>query len=145
MQNMLLVKWVSLATSEWTPSAYQEAFGCCGMIIAIYASPHLHKRLHLWHHLESLALDFKFPWSAMGDFNELLDSSDKLGGRSLVPSLVHAFNSAYIIVVFLRLLLVGLSVLGLIRIGIGAIILRRNWIGLSVMLTGKWLFQRAIV
>lgn len=81
----------------------------------------------------------------MGDFNELLDSSDKLGGRSLVPSLVHAFNSAYIIVVFLRLLLVGLSVIGLIRIGIGAIILGRNWIGLSVMLTGKWLFQRAIV
>ena len=81
----------------------------------------------------------------MGDFNELLDSSDKLGGRSLVPSLVHAFNSAYIIVVFLRLLLVGLSVIGLIRIGIGAIILGRNWIGLSVMLIGKWLFQRAIV
>ena len=81
----------------------------------------------------------------MGDFNELLDSSDKLGGRSLVPSLVHAFNSAYIIVVFLRLLLVGLSVIGLIRIGIGAIILGRNWIGLPVMLTGKRLFQRAIV
>ena len=51
----------------------------------------------------------------MEDFNKLLDSSDKLGGRSLVPSLVHAFNSAYIIVVFLRLLLVGLSVIGLIR------------------------------
>lgn len=51
----------------------------------------------------------------------------------------------YTIVVFLRLLLVGLSLLGLIRIGIGTVILGRNWIGLSVMLTGKWLFQRAIV
>lgn len=29
----------------------------------------------------------------MGDFNELLDSSDKLGGRPLIPSRVHAFNS----------------------------------------------------
>ena len=81
----------------------------------------------------------------MEDFNKLLDSSAKLGDRPLFPSLVHAFNSAYIIVVFLRLLLVGLSLLGLIRIGIGTLILGRNWIGLSVMLTGKWLFQRAIV
>ena len=29
----------------------------------------------------------------MGDFNKLLDSSDKLGDRPLIPSLVHAFNS----------------------------------------------------
>ena len=60
---------------------------------SIYASPHLHKRLQLWHHLESLALDFKFPWLAMRDFNELLNSSDKLGGRPLIPSRVHAFHS----------------------------------------------------
>ena len=59
----------------------------------IYASPYLHKRLQLWHHLESLALDFKFPWLAMGDFNELLNSLDKLGGRPLILSRVHAFHS----------------------------------------------------
>lgn len=60
---------------------------------AIYASPHLHKRLQLWHHLESLALDFKFPWLTMGDFSELLNSPDKLGGRPLIPSRVHALHS----------------------------------------------------
>ena len=39
---------------------------------AIYASPHLHKCLQLWHHLESLALDFKFPWLAMGILTNFL-------------------------------------------------------------------------
>ena len=30
---------------------------------------------------------------AMGDFNKLLNSSNKLGGRPLIPSRVHAFHS----------------------------------------------------
>lgn len=60
---------------------------------AIYASPTLHKRLHLWNQLEPLASEFNVPWLVMGVFNELLDSNDKLGGRPLLSSRVQAFHS----------------------------------------------------
>lgn len=78
----------------------------------------------------------------MGDFNELLDSSDKLGGRPLNSLTCACLIRAYIMVVLLRLLLVGLSILALIRIGIGAVILGRNWIRLSIMLTSKVAFPK---
>ncbi|XP_065616035.1 uncharacterized protein LOC136061751 [Quercus suber] len=59
---------------------------------AIYASPILHKRMHLWTHLKNVASEFNMPWLVMGDFNELLHTMDKLGGCPLIASHVHAFN-----------------------------------------------------
>ena len=59
---------------------------------AIYASPILNNRLHLWTHLKHVAFEYNMPWLVMGDFNELLDTIDKIGGRPLIASRVHAFQ-----------------------------------------------------
>ena len=48
---------------------------------AIYASPKFHIRKHLWHDLETFAQHLNKPWLVLGDFNEVINQSEKLGGR----------------------------------------------------------------
>ncbi|XP_028109543.1 uncharacterized protein LOC114308200 [Camellia sinensis] len=50
---------------------------------AIYASPTFNSRRLLWENLTSLADSHNTPWLIMGDFNELLTSLDKFGGRPI--------------------------------------------------------------
>ena len=39
-----------------------------------------------------LHLKYNMPWLVMGDFNELSDTTDKIGGRPLIAPRVHAFQ-----------------------------------------------------
>ena len=48
--------------------------------------------LHLWTYLKHVASEYNMPRLVMGDFNELLDTIDKIGGRPLIASRVHAFQ-----------------------------------------------------
>ncbi|XP_030924855.1 uncharacterized protein LOC115951891 [Quercus lobata] len=59
---------------------------------AIYASPRLRERHFLWNNLSTIANTHNLPWLMAGDFNELLSTNDKLGGRPLIPSRVSAFK-----------------------------------------------------
>lgn len=51
------------------------------IISAIYASPRLAERRLLWHNLTSINSLHNLPWIMLGDFNEVLISTEKLGGR----------------------------------------------------------------
>lgn len=59
---------------------------------AIYASPRLRERHLLWNNLSAVANTHNLPWLMAGDFNELLSTNDKLGGRPLIPSRASAFK-----------------------------------------------------
>ena len=48
--------------------------------------------MHLWTHLKHVASEYNMPRLIMGDFNELLDATDKIGGQPLIASCVHAFQ-----------------------------------------------------
>ncbi|XP_019244264.1 PREDICTED: uncharacterized protein LOC109224131 [Nicotiana attenuata] len=50
---------------------------------AIYASPHYHTCRLLWRNLMYLADTYKGPWLVRGDFNEILCSTEKFGGRPI--------------------------------------------------------------
>lgn len=47
---------------------------------AIYGSPRLNERKILWDNLETIATAQNLPWLALGDFNEILNDSEKMGG-----------------------------------------------------------------
>ena len=62
------------------------------LLSAIYASPRLEERKLLWKNLATIAPLHDLPWLTLGDFNELLASSDKLGGNPLNPRRVQFFK-----------------------------------------------------
>lgn len=56
-----------------------------------YRHPVPHKRHEVWslmHHLKSMGL---LPWVCVGDFNEILDLSEKVGGSGRSNQLMEAF------------------------------------------------------
>ena len=58
-----------------------------------YGHPEAHKRIEAWFllkHLKSLALG---PWLCAGDFNEIIDQTEKIGGRQRPNYLMENFKS----------------------------------------------------
>ena len=53
------------------------------LITGIYASPRYRERRILWDNLNKVATLHNLPWLVLGDFNEILSSEDKLGGRPI--------------------------------------------------------------
>lgn len=51
------------------------------LLSTIYASPRFHERSIVWSNLANVAANHELPWVMMGDFNEVLMSSKKFGGR----------------------------------------------------------------
>lgn len=51
---------------------------------AVYASPHEILRRGLWEFLTSLASCIEGPWVLAGDFNSILEDSERIGGFTLV-------------------------------------------------------------
>ncbi|XP_048422575.1 uncharacterized protein LOC125469371 [Pyrus x bretschneideri] len=51
------------------------------MLTVVYASPCPRVRSHLWPYLDGVSAASKLPWLIAGDFNELIHSSEKKGGR----------------------------------------------------------------
>ncbi|OMO90964.1 reverse transcriptase [Corchorus capsularis] len=54
----------------------QEEF----MLTVVYASPKLEVRRILWTHMEDLARTITLPWVVLGDFNDVLNGGEKMGG-----------------------------------------------------------------
>ena len=53
------------------------------LLFAIYASPRFCERSILWSNLANVATNHELPWVMIGDFNEVLMSSEKFGGRPM--------------------------------------------------------------
>ena len=47
----------------------------------IYGAPETHLRMETWNLIRELKIQFSLPWLCGGDFNELLKSHEKHGGR----------------------------------------------------------------
>ena len=56
------------------------------VLSSIYASTKLHVRKQLWQELENFAMNLNQPWLVLGDFNEILNQSEKLGGKPISRS-----------------------------------------------------------
>lgn len=60
---------------------------------AIYARPNFADRRTLWDDLSAFASTHSSPWLIAGDFNEVLDSHDKFGGRAINTSRASLFRN----------------------------------------------------
>jgi hypothetical protein len=61
------------------------------MISCVYAPPTLLSRNAFWSHLSNLGNSFGGAWLLLGDFNAILSSADKCGGRSFGSTSHHDF------------------------------------------------------
>ena len=55
---------------------------CSWMISCVYVPPSIQNRSGFWSKLTYLGNSFGGPWLLLGDFNAILSSSEKCGGRS---------------------------------------------------------------
>lgn len=60
---------------------------------AIYASPKFHMRKCLWENLKNVARNVNEPWLVLGDFNEIFNQSEKLGGNKISLTRSNLFAS----------------------------------------------------
>ncbi|GKV15349.1 hypothetical protein SLEP1_g26146 [Rubroshorea leprosula] len=59
----------------------------------VYGRPQFELRSKLWQELRTLSPYFKGPWVIAGDFNEVVDQSEKFGGAPINQHRVQAFTS----------------------------------------------------
>ncbi|KAG7942844.1 hypothetical protein I3843_15G007300 [Carya illinoinensis] len=68
--------------------------GISWRLSAIYGRPETSLRHNTWHLLRLLKDQFSGPWLCCGDFNEILDISEKSGGRVRPASQMRGFREA---------------------------------------------------
>ncbi|KAI9111205.1 hypothetical protein K1719_017816 [Acacia pycnantha] len=69
-------------------SASSPAF----FLTTVYAIPHSNLRSVLWENLQRLSQSISIPWSIIGDFNDILSSGERSGGRGSNSSRMKWFQ-----------------------------------------------------
>ena len=62
------------------------------LLSGIYANPKLKFRKILWNNLKSIVDVHSFPWLVLGDFNDVLNQFENLGGGPINLNRVNYFN-----------------------------------------------------
>ncbi|GKV14797.1 hypothetical protein SLEP1_g25615 [Rubroshorea leprosula] len=57
----------------------------------IYGRPQIATRTLLWNELSTIAENISMPWMMIGDFNDVLDQSEKFGGNRICQARVRAY------------------------------------------------------
>ncbi|GKU88076.1 hypothetical protein SLEP1_g2381 [Rubroshorea leprosula] len=72
----------------------QSSFASINWIFSgVYGRPQFELRSKLWQELRTLSPYFKGPWVIAGDFNDVVDQSEKFGGAPINQHRVQAFTS----------------------------------------------------
>ena len=80
---MVHVEVLSLTEQEIHAPLQVQSLPSSWILSAIYASPKFKNRCILWENLEKVSDHHDLLWILMGDFNEVLEESEKFGGNSL--------------------------------------------------------------
>ena len=72
------------------------------VLTSIYASPKFNIRQNFWNDLKIFAQNLNKPWLVVGDFNEVMNQSEKLGGggpisRCIVDLFANTMGSCNLI------------------------------------------------
>ncbi|PKI39344.1 hypothetical protein CRG98_040210 [Punica granatum] len=89
---------VEVAThQESNPPGLMEAStqdGSTWALTMVYASPTESSRRDLWQLLRDLSSRIQGPWMVIGDFNEILEATEKMGGAPFDPNPTISFQEA---------------------------------------------------
>ncbi|XP_028800180.1 uncharacterized protein LOC114755464 [Neltuma alba] len=66
------------------------------LLTAVYVIPHSNLRQALWNDLKVLSTDISEPWVVYGDFNDIADASERVGGRIASQNRIKWFNDRII-------------------------------------------------
>lgn len=66
------------AHHQFIHTRMQLAEGQTSLFTAVYASPMRHERRQLWKELNNIAKSNQEPWVLVGDWNMILDASEKM-------------------------------------------------------------------
>jgi len=76
--------------SAW---CYSDPVNTPWMLSCVYGSPYYHNRQQLWDNIMAIGDRFSSPWLCIGDFNMILDQTDKFGGLPYATSFRDFFRS----------------------------------------------------
>ncbi|KAK3231083.1 hypothetical protein Dsin_002964 [Dipteronia sinensis] len=74
------------ASSRHSVTALVEVNSTLWILTVVYANPCVTTRRFLWSYLDAIRSCFALPWLVAGDFNEIVSSSEKRGGRFSHPN-----------------------------------------------------------
>ncbi|KAK1554545.1 hypothetical protein Q3G72_013786 [Acer saccharum] len=79
--NSARVKLQVVASSSHSITAVVDEGNKFWVLTVVYDNPSVGIRRKLWGYLSAIRSCFKGPWVVMGDFNEIINSAEKKGGR----------------------------------------------------------------
>ena len=79
--NSNKVKLQVIANSKQTITAIVADNSNYWVFTVVYASPSVAIRRNLWRYLDAIRGCYNGPWIILGDFNEIINNSEKRGGR----------------------------------------------------------------
>jgi hypothetical protein len=76
-----------------TACFYSDPSVSLWILSCIYSPPSIKDKFKFWDSLTFVGEDFVSPWLCIGDFNFVLDQSEKLGGRPIASSSSYPFRN----------------------------------------------------
>ncbi|KAF7815570.1 reverse transcriptase [Senna tora] len=70
---------------NWIHTLATDAMGTSFNLTCVYGPPHLAERPRFWDKLSHIASSVQYPWLIIGDFNQVLRSSEKLSMNLNIP------------------------------------------------------------
>lgn len=92
--SMVQVEVLSLMEQEIDVLLQVQSLSFSWILSDIYASPKFENMCILWENLKKVSNHHDLPWILMGDFNEVLEESEKLGGNPLSIRRVQEYKES---------------------------------------------------
>ncbi|XP_028799172.1 uncharacterized protein LOC114754555 [Neltuma alba] len=62
------------------------------MMTVVYVSPNIESRTQIWEKLKIISSSSSLPWIVMGDFNDILEATDRTGGARICHNRINWFQ-----------------------------------------------------
>lgn len=141
----LLLLWTSELNIQVTLSSefainfmvFSDPLSCAWLCSCVYGPILPHIKSLFWDGLNSIDQAHLGPWLLLGDFNSILASCEKQGGRPFASESHGGFQKVVDMNGLIDLGFIAIRLLGLTN-GLGVLISKKDWIELLPMISGRF-------